>query len=491
MLLAPVLLLLTLLAWSFSSPVGSSPDEDYHLVSIWCATGDANACVHEAGSGEATVPDALVDASCYAFDANTSGSCQSSLDFSGEPDTTTERGNFYGAYPPVFHGVMSMFVGDDIQVSVLAMRAVVSLVFTALATALFLLIPPVRRPVLVWSWVLTTVPVGLFVLTSVNPSAWAIAGVGFGWIALAAFLESRGRRKIALGALFAVTTVMAAGSRGDAALYMILAILATLVLQARRTRRFLLDAILPAAAIVFCLLMFRVSRPSEAVTQGVEDGGGSLLDLLLRGVSTMFDVPALWMGIFGRGWGLGWVDTSMPALVWLAGLACFLGAGIVAGARGDLRKALVLGGGLLVLLAFPTAVLVAAGQSVGENLQPRYLLPLVVLFAGVLFWAPPGREIRLGRAQRTLVIGALALAQSVALHLQLGRYVSGFDDLGADLDAGIEWWWDLAISPMAVWVIGSLAYAGLLVLLLGRAVAAPAPAPELGSDRPAERAVAL
>ena len=24
------------LAWAISSPIGSSPDEDYHLASIWC-----------------------------------------------------------------------------------------------------------------------------------------------------------------------------------------------------------------------------------------------------------------------------------------------------------------------------------------------------------------------------------------------------------------------------------------------------------------------
>lgn len=466
-----------MLSWAFASPVGSSPDEDYHLVSIWCATDDATACVQVPGSGKATVPKALVDAACFAYDSTISGACQRELDFTGTPDTTTTRGNFFGGYPPIFYTALSQFVGPDIQVSVLLMRVFVSLLFTALATALFLLLPAARRPTLVWSWIVTTVPLGLFVLSSINPSAWAIAGVGFGWLALAGFLESSGRRKIGLGVLFGLSVIMATGSRGDASLYMVLAIVATLILQARRTRRFALDAILPAAGILFCVLMFRVSRPTEALTQGIEPG--SPLAALGRVLPTMSEVPSIWMGAFGKGWGLGWLDTAMPAVVWMATLLCFLGAGIVAGARSDLRKTLVLLGGFLVLLLMPTAVLVAAGQPVGANLQPRYLLPLIVLFAGVLFWAPEGREIRFGRAQRVVVIVALGMAQAVSLFLQLARYVSGFDNLSPLLDSRIEWWWNSGISPMTVWVLGSLAYAGLVVILLGRReTSTPIAAPE-------------
>lgn len=481
LLLAPALLLLTLVAWAIASPVGSSPDEDYHLTSIWCATGDPDSCVHEPGTGEALVPGALVGASCYAFDPEISGDCQRGLDFAGTADEVTERGNYYGAYPPGFHGAMSLFVGDDIQASVVTMRIVLAVVFTLLATLLFALLPPVRRPTLVWSWVVTTVPVGLFMLTAVNPSAWAFAGVGFGWLALAGFLESHGARKVGLGLVFGLSVLMAAGSRGDAASYMVLAILAVLVLQGRRSRRFALDSLLPAAGIVVCLLLFRVSRPVADVAEGV-DPGDTIGALLGRAFVTMLEVPALWAGVFGRGWGLGWLDTAMPSIVWAAGLACFVGLGAVVAARADLRKALVLAGGFLVLLAFPAVVLVTAGDPVGTNLQPRYLLPLVVLFAGVLFWAPAGRELSIGRGQRILAIGALAIAQAVALRLHLARYVSGFDDLSANLDAGIEWWWDVPFSPTAVWIVGSLAYTALLVVLLGRPLLGPAARPAL-ADR--------
>ena len=54
LLTAPLLLLATLAAWALASPVGASPDEDYHLVSGWCATGDAAHCEFAQGGSEAT-----------------------------------------------------------------------------------------------------------------------------------------------------------------------------------------------------------------------------------------------------------------------------------------------------------------------------------------------------------------------------------------------------------------------------------------------------
>ena len=41
---APVLALIALFAWAFASPIGAGPDDDYHLVSIWCASGGSEQC---------------------------------------------------------------------------------------------------------------------------------------------------------------------------------------------------------------------------------------------------------------------------------------------------------------------------------------------------------------------------------------------------------------------------------------------------------------
>ena len=65
------------------------------------------------------------------------------------------------------------------------------------------------------------------------------------------------------------------------------------------------------------------------------------------------------------------------------------------------------------------------------------------------------------------VVAALAAAQSVALHVNMRRYVTGTDSQGWNLNSGLEWWWEGSIlSPMLVWAIGSLAFAALLVVLV-------------------------
>jgi hypothetical protein len=60
--------------------------------------------------------------------------------------------------------------------------------------------------------------------------------------------------------------------------------------------------------------------------------------------------------------------------------------------------------------------------------------------------------------------------------MTLRRYLTGVDGAGWNLDSGVEWWWTMAITPMAVWTIGSLAFAGAIALAV-REVAWPRTAP--------------
>lgn len=481
-IVAPLLAVVALMAWALSSPVGSSPDDDFHLVSIWCADQAEGVCEPGEDAASRVVPEALTNSPCFAFDPELSAACQSAIDYTKEASELTQRGNFVGGYPPVYYSVMNVFVGDNVAVSAVLMRVVNIVIFVGLLSALYWLLPVERRSTLVWSWVITTVPLGLFILSSNNPSAWAITGIGAGWIALLGFFESEGWRKVTVGALFVLSALMAAGSRGDAAIYMVLAIAAVLILKAQRTREFARDAILPLVVSLACFALFRLSRPVEALTEGLPGGGGGEVDPDETGIFgiiayNLLEVPSLWTGIFGNEWGLGWLDTSMPAVVWLGGIACFIGVGFAAARHLDRRKLVVLVLGVLALWLLPTVVLVAAEASVGENMQPRYLLPLIVLFAGVLMYAPPTQRIQFSRVQVAMVAATLSVTNLIALHLNIRRYVTGFDDLGANLDAGIEWWWDIPFSPMFVWIIGSAAFAGLLAMVLTNRTTKPAVLP--------------
>lgn len=471
MLFAPLLVFISLMAWALASPVGASPDDDFHLVSAWCASPNSSAyCLPGTNAQTRVVPEGLVRAPCFAHKPQVSAGCQDRVDFEAVPTTLTSRGNFVGAYPQVFYSVMGVLASSNIEASVMAMRMLTIFLFTALITALYVLLPARYRPALVWSWVLTTVPLGLFTLTSNNPSSWTIMGVGFGWLALLGYFEtSPGRAtigyKIALGAIFTLCAFIAAGSRGDGAIYSVVAIAAASILAFSRSRRFLLEAILPIAVTMMCLGMYRFSRPVSSVTEGVSAGPTDLIGSLMR---SLLDIPSLWMGVLGRQWGLGWLDTSMPGIVWLATLACFIGVGFIGVRWLTRRRLVVLVGGTLLLAFLPALLLAASGDNVGEDIQPRYILPLVVMFAGIAMLQTDRMQSMLTRAQWVLVAAALSAAQLISLHLNMQRYVSGIGNQSVNLNNDIQWWWGIPISPMAVWIVGSVAYSWLIFVVLRR-----------------------
>ncbi len=475
-LLAPILAFVALGAWAYASPVGSSPDDDHHLISIWCADGNEANCLPGTSAANRYVPEPFSGIACFAYDEERSAACQTRAFADGSaPTYLTDRGNFRGGYPPVYYATMGLFATPDILASAVAMRFINIALFVGITTALFVLLPIRRRPLLLWGWLITMVPLGLFLIASNNPSGWSITGVGSAWIALLGYFETTGRRRIALGALFALSVVMAAGSRADAAFFTIGGIAVVLILKFMRSRAFLLSAILPVAGLIVAAAFFATSGQIGAGIDGftkvaTASAGASTaeapVDAFALLAYNLINLPYLWTGIFG-GWGLGWLDTILPWLVVTAGTAVFVGVGFTGLSKMDWRKIAVVGGVGFVLIALPLYVLTKGGDGVGANVQPRYLLPLIVMLAGLLLFEPVGRRIRFTRLQLVVVAVALAASNFIALQTNIRRYVTGTDSLGLNLNDGAEWWWSaVPFSPMVIWIVGSLAFAGAAAILI-------------------------
>ncbi|MGV8857741.1 DUF2142 domain-containing protein [Rhodoglobus sp.] len=475
--LAPVLALLALSSWAFASPMGAAPDDDYHLVSIWCATGDDAYCAPGSADSTRMVPQAVLSSPCYAFYSEESAACQNRLDFDSETLVETKRGNFVGAYPPVYYAVMSIFVGPDEHFSVMAMRLFNVALFVGITSALYVLLPRNRRPALVWGWLISTLPLGIFLVASNNPSGWAVTGVGSAWLAMLSFYDARTKaRRWASAALVVVSVLMAAGSRGDAALYVVGALGVAAILAFENTKRFWLLTLLPVAMTLVAAVFFLGARQTAA---GVNGFGGAEAGPAAQQTATAADslggfgllaynllnVPSLWIGSFG-GWALGWLDTPIPASVTFLALAAFVGVGFVGLSVLNVRKAIAVAGVGFVLWVLPTYVLTQGGDKVGEQVQPRYILPLIVLMGGLLVIQAGRNRFALGRVQTIGVVIALSAANLVALHMNMRRYVTGNDVPGWNLNAGAEWFWSGVPGPMVVWGIGSLAFAGLILVLV-------------------------
>lgn len=461
LILVPILALITLVFWGLSSPVGASPDDDFHMASIWCATGNSvDACEPGTTAAARDVPKDLVVASkCFAGNPNASASCQGDEFGTTPSDTTsTARGNYaVGLYPPIYYLAMRPFVSANIDVSVVLMRLANSVLFVALASFVYFLLPARRKPTLAWSLVISMVPFGMFLVPSTNPSGWAILSAGTLWISLLGYFETSGRRKVGLGAAATIATLIGAGARADAAVYAGLAIVIVVFLSAKRSKSYLLSLILPLVLMAVAILFYRSAEQSSAAATG---GGFDVNQF----VSNFLHVPGLWVGAFG-GWGLGWLDTAMDPVVWVLAFGAFCGVLFLGlGARVK-RKGIAAGVVFVALWLVPTVVLTQAHYLVGDFVQPRYILPLIVLLGGLALLQRTGAELRPTISQLVVVIGALAMANALALHANIRRYVTGTDVSGVNLDRNVEWWWNLPISPMFVWVAGSLAFAALLIIL--------------------------
>jgi hypothetical protein len=158
-------------AWAISSPPGSSPDEDYHLASIWCPPPvESSGCkVQTAPDGKtAIVVNARVfsAAVCYAFHPETSGKCVFGVPTNLVLDERFDRGEYPGGY----YRVMHLFVVSDPYTTTYVIREV-NVVLTALLGFLLVLAaaPPTRR-LMAYTVASTYVPMGMFLVASINPS---------------------------------------------------------------------------------------------------------------------------------------------------------------------------------------------------------------------------------------------------------------------------------------------------------------------------------
>jgi len=189
--------------------------------------------------------------------------------------------------------------------------------------------------------------------------------------------------------------------------------------------------------------------------------------------NNFWNIPGLWLGVFGGfPWGsLGWLDTSLPQIVLTGTMLVVVGVAFIA-LKGANRQKII---GLLIALGalwfMPLYLLQLGGFQAGEELQPRYLMPLMMVLLGILVLTPTGIPLITDRTRLWLILGGLSLANAIALHTNIRRYTTGIRVQGFNLDSPREWWWPFFpgfIGPTLVWALGTLAFASLVWILLFR-----------------------
>ena len=492
---AVVLLIVSFGSWAFSSAVGGAPDDDYHLSSIWCSSFAGDTCEVDPGGEGVYIPESLREGIyCYYHNPTQSAGCQPFMDGTDpRPDVPFAHNNpSRNLYPDGYYNFSNLLKTDSIEATALAVRLVNLGIFLGMTISLFFLLPQRLRTTWVWMWVIGLVPMGMFIIPSSNPSSWGITAVASGWIALLGYLESRGPRSWALGAVFILAGVLALNARIDAVLYLGLASVVAVWLSPTRGRE-LLVKLWPGFIVIALVIVQLIVNPAnlERVVQGIgqrsetisdplpwttspEVADGSAFDWALLW-NNLWSIPGLWLGIFGGyPWGsLGWLDTALPQVVVVGTMTVALGVTFLAVRSADMKKIV----GLIVMLGaiwvMPLYLLQLGGFLAGEEVQPRYLLPLMMVLLGTVVLTNDGSPIVSDRGRLWFILAALTIANAISLHTNIRRYTTGITIQGFNLDTPREWWWPFfpeLFGPTLLWAIGSLAFGGLLWLLLFRVV---------------------
>lgn len=470
--LIPAAFFLMCSGWALSSPTGSSPDDDYHLGSIWCTRdGQPGVCEPSAQDGSRSVPTAVVDASaCYRFEIGPSAAC---VNTPREPDlaSTTRVNQAQQLYPGGFYAALGPFVGPDVDRSVLTMRLVNAAIASLLLMSVLLLTPSALASAVTVSIVATYIPLGLFVTGSTNPSSWAVNGLLATWAFTVAWLRApqiRRGRGLALSGALLVSALLTMASRVDANAYLVLMLIVAVTIHgwrrtvARRVRAVVLLSLASAAAVVYVatssLAIAGVGLDGSGAPLGTSDAGLGLL------LTNLVQVPVLLQGIVG-GWALGWNDAAMPPAVFVSGVFV-LGAIAVRGLQvASHRVVTATGIAFAGLITVPMLFLQVHRLGVGELVQPRYLLPLLsVTVATISLGADDGAPPPMRRLV-AVSLGAIASASAaVASWALLHRFAAGADQPLFARDLVIGWAPASGLLPtFAVTTAATIAFVALVL----------------------------
>jgi hypothetical protein len=461
-----IFFLALLASWALSSPIGSSPDDDFHIGSIWCANGqNSTECEILDDTSEVGIASVAIPAKfniCFAFQPDKSGECKAS-----DIGWTTTRANI-DLYPSLYYKIQHLFVSEDWAKSILSIRLFNALIASVLfGFALYLSGKDLKGPALA-SWTFSLVPLGFFLVPSINPSSWAYIGIATNWVFQIIAMKRRSTTSSSRlpWLLYYFSAFLCIASRSDAAVYVAVSGILVYLLASDKPIRINRSATLPPV-IVLAASALSVLITEQGRNFGLTQGGYSnqpFIERVFYNLIHLIEYPA---GALGLTWGLGWLDTPIPPFVSIVGISLL--AILLFGSWVDAPKTKILV--VVSLLLFVATMLIyvlnQGGFVVGEVVQPRYILPLIPLLIGLSTYLSkePANMMKAGM-RRQMIISMLVTANAMSLYTNIRRYVTGTDEIWTlSLNRNIEWWWpNFVASPNLVFAVGTLAFVGYLVL---------------------------
>lgn len=486
---------IALAAWSLVLPVGVSPDEDFHQTMIYCASGkDARCRVDGARVGH-----------CYSMLPFVAASCSSDAQLTFPAATKID----WNAYPPLYYSAMHLFVGKSLGATTRNVRlANLTLALLLALLSVSLSHPNCRRAVAI-AWLLCSVPLGIFFISSISPSAWAIMSVAALWGPLLTmfcreqnpFVLVKSSLKIdALRALFILgVMVLGLGSRGEPFIFipLVFAVVAIYWFAGKSESR---GSIVKIALSLFLamLIMLSFTQLFDQVLIKINNFSNQDFFLALQNyflhphwrtfyltVNTLLGMLSF-VGIPGAE--IGTHDVPTPAFASFLVAVAFGGSFLMGLAWMDRKKALC-----ILFLIFSVFFIVSFlwSAAIMDVYQSRYFLPILYPILGFALLPITKNSAVFNHLQWLVIFICIGFANCIYLisaelrflygaTFQITRYPLNkeFPDVNPArlLAAEIPNWWIAPdfLSPFILWVVGSTAFFFAL-LLFHRWIVTPIP----------------
>ena len=459
-------LFISIVCWALSSPIGSSPDDDYHLSSIWCAKTPINdGCTQKNSSYE--IPRQLLLMGCFARNPEADGSCTNLSTNVKDVILFRHLNNIEKGYPEGFYDVMSIFKSDNLMAFVLKVRVLNSLIFIFGLVLLFILIRSYDAWIrVIFVEVLSLIPLGFFIIPSTNPSSWSVSFLTGFWVALYAIgkekLHPFGKYNLFVVIFFWVGLNI---SRADGSLFSVVAVISLIIIFFRKRNEKSKKLIsLLFGLFILSFVNFFMNNALKSLVLGKYAEADRLNGIpLLR--HNLKNIGYFFLGGAGHS-GLGWLDTYVSPFVWESMsivIVLLLLIGVTSMLWQRNHRALI--GTLFLFLAYlliPIVTLQVNDWKVGEWFQPRYILPLVpvVILSAFL-------ETNISLKKVSFILQSIAPITFICFTLSLGaniqRYSSGINTPWSISSYTSYSWSMFGIAPINILVIGSTFFALFLV----------------------------
>jgi hypothetical protein len=457
---AALALWLTLVCWALSSPINSTPDEGYHIPSIWCGQGvQEPKCLSMPGNADVRVV-RVPDLSNLCFRKSVCNQ-QSEHALSG-------AGILNGNYPKPYYWTMNYFVGPNMTQSILAMR-----VFNSTIAALFFFSQAIlctNKKYISWltGFTFTIIPLGMSLIASINPSGWAITGTLNSWMFLLiakTLPKENWRKRIVAWALWALSGFMCIASRFDATIFLIvtnlIVLIATDVRIAKLNWKFLIG--IPAVTFSFFAVLrnqlpflnWTLNWLTHFNTESLNPNGPSLHIWITHWMINVVSIP---IEAFGEG-RLGAEIVDIPRVVPILGIALLGAALLFAFVQVNRKQVFVTVTSFMLMTA--VVMRIANMELDLFNVSGRYILPLVPYIVGscIYFSSSPLQLMEVSQLRR-IVIVCMTIAHTLSLYAVVEQNVMGTSFGIQILEVGTEeWWWEKSpVGPNFFILIGSISF---------------------------------